>query len=116
MNHTEDAEMLPGFNPAATARNDSGLRDAALATISALADAGLLDGKHAVLAQLLTATAERAGAGLQAVKTTIATTNLIRLLLDILDRLPSGDEAIADAATQFLAQIAAADAEAKAGR
>lgn len=116
MMHTDENEMLPGFDPGATARNDSGLRAAALATIDALNTAGLLDGKHAVLAQLLTATAERAGAGLQAVKTTIATTNLIRLLLDILDRLPSGDEAIADAATQFLAAIAEADAEAKAGR
>lgn len=108
--------MLPGFDPDGTSRNDSGLRAAALATLDALRAAGLLDGKHAVLAQLLAATAERAGMGLQAGKTTIATTNLIRLLLDILDRLPSGDAQIADAAAQFLAQIGAAEAQAKAGR
>lgn len=101
----EPAEMLPGFNPEATRSTDSGLRDAAAATIDALNAAGLLDAKHALTAQLLLAVSERAGIGLQAGKTTIATTNLIRLLADLIDRLPTGNDAVANSAAAFLAEL-----------
>ena len=106
------APTLPGFEPAATSRGDSGLRDAAIATLKALEDTGTLTPRDALTAQLLVATAERAGIGLQQPKTTIATANLLKLLTELLDRLPVRDEQVSDAAQQFLAAITAAEAEA----
>lgn len=109
MIHDDSPDMLPGFDPAATKASDSGLRAAAAATLDALRGEGLLSPKHALTAQLLIATAERAGAGLQSAKTSIATTNLIRLLLEVLDKLPVNDESVSDAAQQFLAALEAAE-------
>lgn len=106
------APVLPGFEPSATAQPDCGLRDAALATITAIYDEGLLAPRDALTAQMLIAAAERAGTGLQAPKTTIATVTLLKLLTELLDKLPVRTEAVADAATQFLAQIAAAESTA----
>lgn len=110
----ENEPLLPGLDPAATSTPDSGLRAAAQATIDELRAAGLLTGRHALTAQMLIATADRAGRGLHEARTTIATTNLLRLLADLLDKLPAGDETVSDAAARFLQAINDADAEARA--
>ncbi|MDU7361215.1 MAG: hypothetical protein E7L00_08430 [Propionibacteriaceae bacterium] len=104
---------LPGFEPEHIHSDDAGLGDAARATIGAYMEAGQLTGRHALTAQLLIATADRAGSGLREPKTSIATTNLVRLLADLLDRLPQADESVGDAAQQFLAALH--EAEARAG-
>lgn len=101
---------LPGLNLEATTDPDSGLRDAAVATLTALQDAGLLDPRHALQAQLLVAVSERAGIGLQAPKTTIATVTMLKLLTELLETLPVTDEQVSDAAAQFLAALQAAEA------
>ena len=100
-----EAPTLPGFDPDAVDRGDSGLRAAAVATLQALKDAGLLQERHALHSQLLIALAARAGIGLQAGKTTIATTNLVRLVVDLLNELPTQDHGVADAAAEFLAAL-----------
>jgi len=111
---TPPPDYLPGFEPAATTAGDSGLRAAALATIDALTEAGALTPKHALTAQMLIATAERAGAGLHEPRTTIATTNLLRLLADLLDKLPLDNASVATEAEQFLKALADAEAAARA--
>lgn len=108
-----DPDMLPGFVPDATTEADSGLRAAALATIESLRADGLLTGRHALTAQLLLATSERAGMGLQAGKTTIATTNLLRLLAELLEKLPVDETAVSDGAESFLRALAQAEADAR---
>lgn len=113
MDSPDSPLMLPGFTPAATTAQDSGLRAAALATIDALRSADLLNARHALTAQLLLATAERAGIGLQQPKTSIATTNLLRLLADLLEKLPTDDAAISSEADAFLRALAEAEAAAR---
>lgn len=106
--------MLPGFDPEAMTASDSGLGAAARATLDALQAAGRLDAKHALSAQMLLAVATRAGKELQAPATTIATTNLLRLAADLLDRLPVDDAGdLGDETAAFLKAIAEADAAAR---
>lgn len=114
MEPPRDPDMLPGFDPERADTGDSGLSAAALATISALEEAGLLTGRHALTAQLLVAASKRAGMGLQEHKTTIATTNLLRLLVELLDKLPTADGAVSSEAEAFLKALAEAEAQARA--
>lgn len=107
------AVMLPGFDPTATAKDDSGLRAAAISTLTALEESGQLTPRHALTAQLLLAVSERAGIGLQEPKTSIATTNLVRLAADLLDTLPIEEQGVADAAESFLSALAQAEAAGK---
>jgi hypothetical protein len=81
--------------------------------VDALTEAGALTGRHALTAQLLVATAERAGYGLHEPRTTIATTNLLRLLADLLRELPLDTTSVGTEAEQFLRELAAAEAAAR---
>lgn len=112
----ENAPTLPGVDVDATTKGDAGLRAAALATLTTLEDSGLLTRSDALVSQLVLVLAEQAGRGLLASKVTIATTNMLRQLVELVDKLPKADDEVSDAAAQFLAALAAAEAEAKAGR
>ncbi len=99
-------EMLPGFNPGATATaGDAGLGDAAAATIDAARAAGDLTERHALHAQMLLVVAQRAGAGLCAPRTTIATTNLVRLAYELMENLPASSEQATDSAAEFFQRL-----------
>lgn len=109
-------EMLPGFDVEAVKQPDAGLEAAARATIEALQADGVLTPRHALAAQLLVSISRSAGQGLQAGRTSIATTNLLRLAMDLLDKLPTTETEVSDEADKFLRLLLDAETAAKAAR
>jgi len=82
----------------------SGVARAALATVKALDEAELLRPQDALTVQLVVELADAIGRGLSFGKVSVATSQLVRQLLDAMDTLPkplSGDDALAKAWSQF---------------
>lgn len=98
--------MTEALFPAEPA-DDGGLGDAARRVIASLRDQDLILPEHELICALLIQLAYRVGVGLQQPRTSIATTNLARLLLDSLDKLPSAIESGGEAWEKFAADMAA---------
>lgn len=86
----DDDGALPGLG---ITLDDAGLEAAARNAVAYLREQGMIGPGDDLKVTLLLAVARRAGIGLTQPKTTIATTNLIRLMLDTLDSLPGTDMA-----------------------
>ena len=86
----------------------SGIAGAALATVKALDEAQLLRPQDALTVQLVVELADAIGRGLSFGKVTVATSQLVRQLIDAMDKLPqplSGDDALTQAWQQFEAMV-----------
>lgn len=106
------ADPLPIAGWQAPDMSDSPLVMAAQGTIDVLSERGLIDAAHALPCQLLLTLAGRVALELERPKITIAATNLLKALLDALERLPVAAEQGADELEAFKADVVQAMREA----
>lgn len=82
-------ESFPGFDPFED--SPTALTDAARATLEDLAAAGHLTGAHALTCRLVMDLARSLDRGLAQGKVTVATSNLVKQMLDAIASLPGQD-------------------------
>lgn len=92
--------------PASARADDGGMREAAQRTLDRLEADGLLDETHALIRHMILQIAYRVGVELQAPKTSIAATHLLRSLTDLIELLPSAAESGGEAWQVFVQRVA----------
>lgn len=107
---TFDGLTLPGDQAQA-----GGLEAAAIATLAALDEQGLLEPRHALLCQMVVRLAGALDRDMAAGKITVAASNAQRLLLDAFESLPTTSVADDEAWGQFVEQLQALDQRAAEG-
>ena len=103
------ADPVPLFEVTKPRVGPGRLETAARTTIQALRDAGIMGAAHELSAVLVIDLARSVDTGLSEAKVSIATTHMIRCLMDLMDNLPS-----AEAGTDAFAELLAAVREARA--
>lgn len=97
----------------ATPSSPSGIAQAAVATVKALDEAELLRPQDALTVQLVMELADAIGRGLSFGKVSVATSQLVRQLIDAMDKLPQAAATSdpLDAAWQRVVDAVTAEAE-----